>query len=162
MSIAWGDLLAAGFGFESLIEHPAYPEILSSDRSALVDAAIVAYSRPFSHSEGLGQDWPDYAREDWKKEHKALMEYRHTFVGHSDPDPRTVTIESDESVRGWSSRVDLPMIYMPGRAEMALEMCRDLHVRLNDHLDQAIGELIRRERDGAPSDAPVKVMLPRS
>jgi hypothetical protein len=160
MSVAWVDLLSAGFAFESLIEHPSYPDMLSSDRAALVEAAVIAYCRPFSHSRGLGAEWLDFGDESWRLEHESLLEYRHAFVGHSDTDPRTVTIETDESLRGWSSRVNLP-IYMPGRAEMALEMCRDLHTRLNEQLDHAITELIRRERDGGPPDAPVRLTLPR-
>jgi hypothetical protein len=160
MSVAWVDLLSAGFAFESLIAHPSYREIRSSDRAALVEAAVIAYCRPFSHSGGLGAEWPAFAVERWRLEHERVLDYRHAFVGHSDADPRTVTIETDASPRGWSSRVNLP-IYMPGRAETALEMCRDLHTRLNEHLNQAIAELIRRERNGGPPDAPVRVTLPR-
>lgn len=160
ISVAWVDLLSAGFAFESLLAHPSYREMLSSDRAALVEAAVIAYCRPFSHSGGLGAEWPAFVEERWRLEHESLLEHRHAFVGHSDADPRTVTIETNDSPRGWSSRVNLP-IHMPGRAETALEMCRDLHSRLNEHLDHAIAELIRRERDGGAPDRPVRVTLPR-
>ena len=161
MSIAWVDLMSAGFAFETLIGHPDYRVLLSSDRAALVEAAVVAYGRAFDHSRGrgLGPEWSDYANQAWQDEHGELIEYRHTFVGHSDLDPRTVTIETDDSTRGWSSRVNLP-VYMPGRAETALDMCKDLHFRLRRELDDALAEMIRRERDGGPSDAPLKMTLP--
>jgi len=160
MALTWVDLLSAGFAFETLIEHPSYNDLLSADRDALVEAAVIAYARPFSHSEGLGAEWPDFADDRWTREHEELLEYRNAFVGHSDTDPRTVTIETDDSARGFSYRVTLP-VYRYGRAEMALEMCRGLHTRLNEHLNQAIGELIRREREGGPPEALVSIKLPR-
>jgi len=162
LSIAWGDLMSAGWAFESLIAHPSYRDMLAAERAALVEAAVVAYGRAFdsSRGRGLGADWPAYPKDAWQEEHESLLEYRNTFVGHSDPDPRTVTIRTDDSVRGWSLRVNLP-VYLPGRAEMALEMCRDLHARLNKHLDLVVAELLRREREAGTPATELSVTLPR-
>jgi hypothetical protein len=115
LSIAWYDIVCAAAAFEFLIEHPAYGNLLSSERQALVDAAVIAYCRPFDGSARLPPEWPGYTRPHWQEEHAALVDFRHSFVGHSDLDPRTVTVTSTAEPPGWSSRLNLP-VFMPGRA----------------------------------------------
>jgi hypothetical protein len=164
-AVAWYDLIAAGAAFQWLLEHPSYREMLSAERQALIEAAVIAYCRPFVSSRGssaIPSPWPDYGDPRWQQEHGALLEYRHTFVGHSALAPRSVIIEGTTEPPGWASRLALP-IFLPGRAELAVEMCADIVPRLRNHLGQAALEVIRRERSerGASEAEPVTVTLPR-
>ena len=145
--LAQNDIMCALVAHEMLVESPSYRELLSGERQALMDAWVVAYTRPFSSSGArLPPEWPGYADERWIKKHERLLQLRNAFVAHSDPEPRSVTLWPTDEAPGWGARLTLPPMFDPNLPVDARPMMEDLLRRLHAALDDHGLELIRRER----------------
>ena len=117
----------------------------------LQEALIVAYSRPFTHSEGLGalpSRWSRFADPQLQKRHDSAIALRNKVVSHTDVDefrvhvyPRGVPGPDGVAYSkgaGVAIATERPML--PWFKGMEL-LCQDLGSRLNQAVEQELQTL---------------------
>ena len=109
----------------------------------LMEAAVIAYARPFTESEGgagpLKKCWHEYADASYRDLHHQVIEIRQSLIAHSDPRVREVVLHP--------APIELPGAVIPRfnvvvssvvLEREAIGRLANLSYMLGKHLDHAI------------------------
>ena len=110
----------------------------------LMEAAVIAYARPFTESDGGGgplkKCWREYANSDYRDLHHEVIRIRQGLVAHSDPRVREVILHPNpiELPNAVIPRFDVVVSSYVFERE-AIARLANLSYMLGKHLDHAIG-----------------------